>query len=88
MLINVTIIIITVIIIQLFIIYMSSQQLQGQLRTQHSAVIGNYITDTQHKIKNKLQEHSNAEKQTKETKIIGKDNYKHRTSRLRTKHIL
>jgi hypothetical protein len=34
-------------IIQLFIIYALSQQLQGQLQTQHSADIHNYILDTQ-----------------------------------------
>jgi hypothetical protein len=31
--------------IRLFTIYMPSQQLQGQLQTQYSAVIGNYIMD-------------------------------------------
>jgi galactitol-specific phosphotransferase system IIB component len=50
--------------IQLFVIYVPSQQLQGQLQTQHSAVIGNYIMDKQHMVKDKLQEHINAEKQT------------------------
>jgi hypothetical protein len=49
--------------IQLFIIYVPSQQLQGQLQTQHSADIHNYIVDThtQHKVKDKLQEHIIAE---------------------------
>jgi hypothetical protein len=31
---------------QFFIIYVPSQQLQGQLQAQYSAVVGNYITDT------------------------------------------
>jgi hypothetical protein len=35
---------------QLFIIFMPSQQLQGQLQTQHSTDIGNYIMD-KHDIK-------------------------------------
>jgi hypothetical protein len=30
---------------QLFVIYVPSQQLQGQLQTQHSADIHNYIMD-------------------------------------------
>jgi hypothetical protein len=33
-----------------------SQQLQGQLQTQHSADTGNYIMDKQHKVNDKLQE--------------------------------
>jgi hypothetical protein len=33
--------------IKLFIIYVPSQQLQGQLQTQHSAVIGSYIMGIQ-----------------------------------------
>jgi hypothetical protein len=39
-------------IIQFFIIYVPSQQLQGQLQTQHSVDTGNYITD-KHNIKSK-----------------------------------
>jgi hypothetical protein len=39
------IIIIIIIIIQFFIIYVPSQQLQGQLQTQHSVDTGNYIMD-------------------------------------------
>jgi hypothetical protein len=31
--------------------------IQDQLQTQHSADIGNYIMDKQHKMKGKLQEH-------------------------------
>jgi hypothetical protein len=53
-----------------------SQQLQGELQTQHSAVIGNYIMDKQHNVKDKLQEHINAEKQTN---MVGNDHYKRRT---------
>jgi hypothetical protein len=38
--------------IQFFIIYVPSQQLQGQLQTQHSVDTSNYIMGkTQHKIK-------------------------------------
>jgi hypothetical protein len=37
--------IIIIIIIQFFIIYMPSQQLQGQLQTQHSVDTSNYITE-------------------------------------------
>jgi hypothetical protein len=46
------IIIIIIIIIQLFIIYVPSQQPQGQLQTQHSADTSNYIMD-KHNIKSK-----------------------------------
>jgi hypothetical protein len=52
--------------IQFFIIYVPSQQPQGQLQIQHSTDIHNYIMDTQHKVKGKLQEHIIAEKQTKQ----------------------
>jgi hypothetical protein len=38
--------------IQFFIIYVPSQQLQGQLQTQHSVDTGNYIMD-RHNIKSK-----------------------------------
>jgi hypothetical protein len=38
--------------IQFFIIYVSSQQLQGQLQTQHSVDTSNYIMD-KHNIKSK-----------------------------------
>jgi hypothetical protein len=38
--------------IQLFIMYMPSQQLQGQLQTQHNVDTGNYIMD-KHNIKSK-----------------------------------
>jgi hypothetical protein len=67
--------------VQLFIIYVLSQQLQGQLQTQHSADIHNYIMDTQqHKVESKLQEHIIAEKQTnKQAKMIRKDNYEQKT---------
>jgi hypothetical protein len=44
--------IIIIIIIQFFIIYVSSQQLQGQLQTQHSTDIHNYM-DT-HNIKSRV----------------------------------
>jgi hypothetical protein len=64
------IIIITIIIIQFFINYVPSQQLQGQLQTQHSVVTSNYIMD-KHKIKSKTnyrqaleRKNINAEKQT------------------------
>jgi hypothetical protein len=46
-------IIIIIITIQFYIIYVSSQQLHGQLQTQHSADTGNYITD-KHNIKSKI----------------------------------
>jgi hypothetical protein len=49
---NSLIIIIIIIIIQFFIIYVPSQQLQGQLQTQHSVDTGNYIMD-KHNIKRK-----------------------------------
>jgi hypothetical protein len=52
------------IVIQFFIIYVPSQQPQGQLQTQHSTDIHNYNGHTQHKVKGKLQEHVIAEKQT------------------------
>jgi hypothetical protein len=38
--------------IQVFIIYVLSQELQGQLQTQHSVDTGNYIVD-KHNIKSK-----------------------------------
>jgi protein involved in sex pheromone biosynthesis len=38
--------------VQFFIIYVPSQQLQGQLQTQHSVDTGNYIMD-RHNIKSK-----------------------------------
>jgi cell division protein FtsL len=44
------IVIIIIIIIQFFIIYVPSQQLQGQLQTQDSVDTVNYIMDT-HNIK-------------------------------------
>jgi hypothetical protein len=64
-----------------------SQQLQGQLQTQHSADIHNYIIDTNNiKVKGKLQEHIIAEKQTnKQAKMIRKDNYEQKTLGLRNK---
>jgi hypothetical protein len=56
--------------VQFFIIYVPSQQLQGQLQTQHSVDTGNYIMD-KHNIKSKTnyrrvleEEHIHAEKQT------------------------
>jgi hypothetical protein len=39
-------------ILQFFIIYVPSQQLQGQLQTQHSVDTSNYLMD-KHKIKSK-----------------------------------
>jgi hypothetical protein len=39
--------------IQFFIIYVTSQQLQGQLQTQHSVDTGNYTMD-KHNIKPKI----------------------------------
>jgi hypothetical protein len=40
--------------IQFFVIYVPSQQLQGQLQTQHSADTSNYIMDkTQYEVKDK-----------------------------------
>jgi hypothetical protein len=38
--------------IQIFIIYVPSQQLQGQIQTQHSADTSNYIMD-KHNMKSK-----------------------------------
>jgi hypothetical protein len=56
------------IIVQFFIIYVPSQQPQGQLQTQHSVDTGNDIMDN-HNIKSKTnyrksleEEHINAEK--------------------------
>jgi thioredoxin-related protein len=46
------IMIIIIIIIQLFIIYVPSQQLQGQLQTQHSVDTSDYI-ENKHNIKSK-----------------------------------
>jgi hypothetical protein len=40
---------IQIIIIQFCIIYVLSQQLQGQLQTQHSVDSGNHIKDKQNK---------------------------------------
>jgi hypothetical protein len=39
--------------IKFFIIYVPSQQLQGQLETQNSVDVGNYIMD-KHNIKSKI----------------------------------
>jgi hypothetical protein len=57
--------------VQLFIIYVPSQQLQGQLQTQHGVDTRNYSTD-KHNIKSKAnyrqaleEKHINAEKYTK-----------------------
>jgi hypothetical protein len=57
-----------IIIIQFFIFYVPSQQLQGQLQTQHRVDISNYIID-KHSIKSKTnyrhvleKKHINAEK--------------------------
>jgi hypothetical protein len=54
--------------IQFFIIYVPSQQLQGQLQTQHRVDTGNYIME-QYNIKSKIncrqvleKKHINAEK--------------------------
>jgi hypothetical protein len=49
---NKIIIIIIIIIIKLFIIYLPSQQLRGQLQTEHSVDTSNYIMD-KHYIKSK-----------------------------------
>jgi hypothetical protein len=40
---------------QFFIIYVQSQQLWGQLQTQHSVRIRNYIVEQYDKVKGKLQ---------------------------------
>jgi cell division protein FtsL len=48
-------IIIIIIIIQFFIIYVQSQQPQGQLQTQHSVDKSNYFTD-KHNIQSKTNE--------------------------------
>jgi hypothetical protein len=42
-------------IIQFFIIYVPSQQLQGQLQTRHSVDTGNYLMDKHNKVKDKSQ---------------------------------
>jgi uncharacterized protein YpmB len=52
MMIVIIIIIIIIIIIQFFIIYVPSQQPQGQLQTQHSVDKSNYNMDN-HNIKSK-----------------------------------
>jgi hypothetical protein len=68
------------IIIQFFIIYVPSQQLQGQLQTQHSVETGNYIMD-KHNIKPKknyrklMEENTLMEKVNKQTKLRGNKNY-------------
>jgi hypothetical protein len=49
---NEIIVIILIIIIQFFFIYVLSQQLQGQLQTQHSVDTSSYILD-KHNIKSK-----------------------------------
>jgi hypothetical protein len=49
---NGIIIIIIIIIIQFFIIYVPSQQPQGQLQTQHSVGTSNYVMD-KHNTKSK-----------------------------------
>jgi hypothetical protein len=49
--------------IQFFIIYVLSQQLQGQLQTQHSVDTGNYIID-QYNIKTKVYYRQTLEKDT------------------------
>jgi hypothetical protein len=57
-------------IIQFFIIYVPSQQPQGQLQTEHKVDTSNYIMD-KHNIKSKtnyrqaLEEKRNADKETK-----------------------
>jgi hypothetical protein len=57
-----------IMIIQFFIIYVPSQQLQGQLQTHHRVNTGNYIMD-KHNIKSKInyrqaleEKHINTEK--------------------------
>jgi hypothetical protein len=74
------IIIITItIIIQLFIIYVPSQQPQGQLQPRHSVDTG----QTQHKVESNHkrvleQKHNNEENQTNKSKqmmMIGNNNY-------------
>jgi hypothetical protein len=50
---TIIVIIIIIIIIQFFIFYVPSQQLQGQLQTQHSVDTGNYIMD-KHNMKPKI----------------------------------
>jgi hypothetical protein len=58
----------SVLSVQFFIIFVPSQQLQGQLQTQHSADTGSHIMD-KHNIKSKInyrqvlgEKHINAEK--------------------------
>jgi hypothetical protein len=53
--------------IQFFIIYVPSQQPQGQLQTEHRVDTSNYIMGKLHKVEDKLQlstggKHINAEK--------------------------
>jgi hypothetical protein len=62
-----------------------SQQLQGQLQTQHSSDMHNvHNGQTQDKDMVNLQEHIDAEKRTnKQKKIGGNDNYEHKTLGLR-----
>jgi hypothetical protein len=61
--------------INIFIIYVSSQQLQGKLQTQHSVDTGNYIMDRRNiKTRDKLQasigerKHINTEKVREQNK--------------------
>jgi hypothetical protein len=54
--------------IQFFIIYVPTQQLQGQLQTQHSVDNGNY-GQTQHNDKDILQTSTGGRKQTNTGKV-------------------
>jgi hypothetical protein len=72
--------------IQLFIVYAPSQQPQVQLQTQHSAVIGHYIMD-KYNINSRVN-YRNTLMEKKQKKMIGNDNYKHRTLGLRNKNII
>jgi hypothetical protein len=57
--------------IQIFIIYVPSQQLQGQLQTQHSVDTGNYVMD-RHNIKSKTNYMQALEEKTHECRKVNK----------------
>jgi hypothetical protein len=58
--------------VEFFIIYVPSQQLQGQLQTQHSADIGKYIMD-KHNIKSRVN-YKNTLMQKNKQMVMGNNN--------------
>jgi hypothetical protein len=82
----------TMMMIQFFIIYVPSQQLQGQLQTQHSVDTSNYIMD-KHDIKSKTNYRQVLEGTThysrivnKQTKMRGNKNYITQNIRIMNKY--